>query len=232
MEATALMMTGMVAIKRLRSFTGLFSWVCGCLPRLRWIVRILYAVLTEAEQEQHSGTEAVRAAKRHDKRPKLGLVASKRTGIALQFACAFWTNVRTPVVRRISSRPVTNSVVIVADASPWGLGAVLVHASSGIVLYFFESKITSFDEKALGITIGDSAAQAIVEALALLMVFHVWGPFFKCTNTRVTLRSDSSVALAIAGKLASAIPTLRARWLCSSSSLMQGTSSLSTFRAS
>ena len=42
---------GYVALKALRTVAGRMSWVAGVLPRTRWTVAVLYAVLTSEEQE-------------------------------------------------------------------------------------------------------------------------------------------------------------------------------------
>ena len=72
----------MVPIKEPRSFAGRLSWVAGIVPRLRWTVTSVYAVLTAAIEEE--ATEKQRAQKRQgDRRPKMGLVAVKRLGTVI-----------------------------------------------------------------------------------------------------------------------------------------------------
>lgn len=70
---------GMIATKELRSFLGKLAWVSGIVPRLRWTVATLYAVLTKALKEEASEEERVRK-RPHDQRSKIGLVAVKRLG--------------------------------------------------------------------------------------------------------------------------------------------------------
>ena len=69
---------GMIPFRDLRSTTGRLSWVAGIVPRIRWIVSILYAVVASVEGDSRSGAEAARAAHRKDSRPKVGLVPVKR----------------------------------------------------------------------------------------------------------------------------------------------------------
>ena len=64
----------MVATKELRAFLGRLSWIAGIVPRLRWTVTAMYAVLTSVLQEEQK--EEQRAKKRRgDQRPKARLDA-------------------------------------------------------------------------------------------------------------------------------------------------------------
>eukprot|EP00971_Amphidinium_carterae_P206362 4095070-Amphidinium_carterae.1 len=47
-EISSILATTMVGLRRLRSLTGRLSWAAGVLPRARWAVNILYAVVTSA----------------------------------------------------------------------------------------------------------------------------------------------------------------------------------------
>ena len=68
---------GMIPTKEFRSFLGKLEWVAGIIPRLRWTVSSMYAVLTNVLHQEDKEVE--RAKQRTgDKRPKLGLVATKR----------------------------------------------------------------------------------------------------------------------------------------------------------
>jgi hypothetical protein len=48
---------GMIPTKELRSFVGRLSWVAGTIPRLRWAVTTIYAVLTAATKEEATEVE-------------------------------------------------------------------------------------------------------------------------------------------------------------------------------
>ncbi|CAE7212170.1 unnamed protein product [Symbiodinium sp. CCMP2592] len=51
---------GMISLRELRATTGRLSWVAGIVPRLRWAVSILYAVVADVEAAEAKGTEADR----------------------------------------------------------------------------------------------------------------------------------------------------------------------------
>ena len=68
---------GMVSLKEVQQVTGRLSWVAGILPRARWAVSIMYAVIADTKKSEDD--ERRRATQRSDQRPKLGLVSVKRT---------------------------------------------------------------------------------------------------------------------------------------------------------
>ena len=67
---------GTVSFKEVQQLTGRLSWIAGILPRTRWAVSIMYAVLGDAKRSENE--ERQRASKRVDQRPKVGLIAVKR----------------------------------------------------------------------------------------------------------------------------------------------------------
>ena len=91
---------GMVSHRELRSTTGRLSWVAGILPRLRWAVSVLFAVLQDAEEDERTGAEDERAQKRQDNRPKYGLVAVKRFGATVKWLIAILSKADKFVLRR------------------------------------------------------------------------------------------------------------------------------------
>ena len=94
---------------------------------------------------------------------------------------------------------------IILDASPWGLGGLLVHRQSRSLLEFFSSPIDARDEATLGINIGESSSQGAVEALHCGCHLLV-GQEAQRQGATGGDPGDSSVALAMARKLASASP--------------------------
>ena len=53
---------GMISLRDLRATTGRFSWLAGILPRCRWTVAILYAIVASVEKDAREGVEEARAA--------------------------------------------------------------------------------------------------------------------------------------------------------------------------
>ena len=149
----------MGTIKELRATTGRLSWVGGVLPRLRWTVNVLYATLAQVERDQKDGMEERRAAAREDTRSKTGLFPIKRLGGVHHWLLKLFEN---PV-----------SMGIITDASPKGWGAILVKVVDGhrkqlVPLEAVEGLISEDEAKLLEVPWGESASQAVMEALAIL----------------------------------------------------------------
>ena len=93
----------------------------------------------------------------------------------------------------------TGTLQIICDASPWGLGALLVE--KGRIVAWLASEITEQDEMILGAKKGDCASQAVFEALALLVAMREWLNLWRDERTLVMVRSDSLAALGALNKV-------------------------------
>ena len=100
--------------------------------------------------------------------------------------------------------------MIVTDASPEGLGAVLACVEPGSLVFepvaAMAVKVTEKDAADLGLQWGQSSPQGPLEAAAVAVAINMWGD--KLRGSPVLLKSDSVVALATARKLSSGSPTL------------------------
>ena len=65
-----------------------------------------------------------------------------------------------------------HSITMAFDASPWGLGAVLVN--NAIPIVFFACKLDAFDTRRYGYNLGDSKGQQCWEALCILVALRLW----------------------------------------------------------
>jgi hypothetical protein len=90
-------------------------------------------------------------------------------------------------------------VTLELDASPWGLGGVLV--IDGTPISWFASALATEELSILGITLGESAAQQTVEALAALVALRAWKHHWVNSRATVRVRSDSVSALVLTLKL-------------------------------
>jgi hypothetical protein len=196
---------GMVSHRELRSTTGRLSWVAGILPRLRWAVSVFFAVLRDAEEDERTGLEDERALNRKDRRPKYGLVAVKRFGATLRWLIAALSRVDRFTLRReeLMERPVTMGIM--SDASPLGMGAVLVavapHDGTLYVVEAFEAKFNKTEAKLLGVDHGESSSQGVLEALAILRAVRLW-------RTRLQHRAIFIRSVAMTRQLSSSSPPL------------------------
>lgn len=107
---------GMIPVKDLRTFLGKLAWVAGIVPRLKWTVTALYAILTKVQQEEQSEHE--RAQKRtRDQRIKVGLVAVKRMGTTLPWLRAAFESKENMMIRTEPLDEVGPVWGVVTDAS-------------------------------------------------------------------------------------------------------------------
>ena len=206
----------MVAFRDLRATTGKLSWMAGIIPRIRWVVSIMYAVVSSVESDMKTGVEKARASARADKRIKEGLVAVKRIELPRLWLQAFleqsqvWLLRKEPLVKR------SPEWLVVTDASPWGLGAILAMADMEHKVFEPTTALTATVDQNLadflGVQFGEAASQGTLEALALVLAVHVWRD--KLRGSSVLIRSDSVVALAIVKKLAAGSPALNYLGAC------------------
>ena len=92
---------------------------------------------------------------------------------------------------------------LVCDASPWGMGAVLL--VDGVRTAWMASEWTDYDYEVLD-TVAGPEGQDLFEALALLVAMRTWVPMWSEIPTTIVVQSDSLAALGSAAKLGSSIP--------------------------
>ena len=74
-------------------------------------------------------------------------------------------------------------LIIVFDASPWGLGAVLYQ--DGVPVAWIANALDEHDCRSFGVSIWDSDGQQIWECLAVLAALRAWFPYW--TQSRFTM---------------------------------------------
>ena len=204
---------GMIGAKELRSLVGKLSWMAGVIPRMRWIVNVGYATLLSSAEDTVE-KEIERAQMRAmDKRVKVKLIHLKRLGPALPWLEAALDQPAHWLIRHHSLNDTPTLWGVTTDASPLGLGGVLMHRDGPDrdfrALAAFEAKFTLEEAQMFGVEHGESSSQAFVECLAIFRAITVWGP--KIRKQKVVIKSDSTVALGMNQKLASSNPGLN--WL-------------------
>ena len=137
--------------------------------------------------------------------------------LALIWVTAFFKTGAVQVRRTYYVEQPLRDIGIITDASPWGLGGVLVHVPTGRVLEALTSALTEDDAADVGSALGDPAGQAIWEFLAIVVAIFRWGRFFARRIRVPLLKSDSMSALGAARKLASPAPALN--WLAAELSI-------------
>ena len=85
------------------------------------------------------------------------------------------------------------------DASPWGLGGYLTE--DGIITTYFATPLTDEELRILHIRRGESSAQQVVEALAVLVALRAWSARWSGQRAIIHVQSDSISALIISQTL-------------------------------
>jgi hypothetical protein len=93
-------------------------------------------------------------------------------------------------------------ITMCLDASPWGLGGYLTE--DGMITSYFASPLTDDELQILYIRRGESAAQQVVEALAVLVALRAWSARWSGQRAIIHVQSDSISALIISQTLKTA----------------------------
>ena len=200
---------GMVAIKELRQAAGRVSWMSGILPRTRWVVATFYKVLHERLNDVATGAEAIRRSNRQDTRPKDHLFAVKQLEQPRQWLVTYLRAALLKPTRKykldIGKYP---KATIVTDASPLGLGAILLVNNKATRALAF--KVTETDAHQLGFKDcwKEAGSQGIVETLAVLVAIKTWMKELASCQVELKVQSDSMVALAVTQRLSNSTSSL------------------------
>lgn len=134
-------------------------------------------------------------------------MAVKRMAAPIQWLIALLQDPNKILVRKEKLIDDPPKWVIITDASPKGLGAVLArvevqgNATKLTIVEALQAIVLPETAEALKVPFGEAASQAVLEALAVVRAIQKWGS--KIRGDRVVIRSDSTVALAVAQKLSS-----------------------------
>ena len=90
-------------------------------------------------------------------------------------------------------------VVIIWDASPFGIGAVL--CINGAIVEYLHDTPSSFESDLLRLVRGDSESQQVMECLAGLVALRTWAHFWNKRKISLAIRSDNVGALILQSKL-------------------------------
>ena len=140
----------MIGLRDLKSFTGLTSWIAGAIPRIRWMVSILYAVCASAERDGARNRAKGSRGRAMNTRDKSFLVARKRVALPLAWLERLVSGQSNGITRRRQAWPTPGALVVLCDASQWGLGAVLYSTREQRALELFESALAKEDCACLG----------------------------------------------------------------------------------
>ena len=127
----------------------------------------------------------------------MGLVAVKRLGTVIPWLKAVFEVSDIMLIRK--ERLIEHEAVwgVVTDASPKGIGGLLINKVAGewLPVEAYEALVQKHHAEALDIEYGEASGQAVLEGLAILRAVQLWAPKFQ--GKALVIRSDSAVALAM-----------------------------------
>ena len=147
-----------VGRKQLQSLAGALSFVAGIVPLMRPFLGALWAVLATMNDGSNFRTRNV--------------VHTRRIRHALEWIRAVLEGKQTPLVRTLRAFRPTSGVIILTDASTWGLGAVMLE--QGEPKEFFSCPIPPEFILRTGAIPGIPKHMTLWEALCLLLAARTW----------------------------------------------------------
>ena len=202
-ETNELLSLIVVQKQRLRSYCGKVSFVAGLVVVLRPFLAGLWAPLGKDQSRgrasfDEGGTEGAGGPLK--RRLPDGLVHVRRIRHTLRWLRAFLLGECGALERKFPRQPPAGPRVRIAvDASPWGIGAVLI--VGGSVTEWLAGPIQEQDLRMFNAKRGVSDHMTTWEALGLLVAVRTWLPRFPGLQAEV--RSDSLGALRMVAKMTS-----------------------------
>ncbi len=207
----AVLSKNVVAVPTLRTLTGKLSFISGIVPTMRPFIAELWAAIAMSSLAD-AAQRLVWTPRRAKRARPTNSVWLKQVVHGLRWVEAFLERSEGNLQRTFlvdTSRQETWAVW--CDASPFGLGAVLVRTlgSKIDIVEYLATPLYPFELNRFGLKIGDPAGQAVWEALTVVVAARAWRSFWThITHTSVAVRSDSLAALNAARKLSSSDPKL------------------------
>ena len=165
----------MISSRRLRKLCGSLSSVAHAIPVFRPFIDPLWAELrhTQAARGGHPG-----------------VIHTRRIQAALARILDLFVSHPRDFTKRYPLYDIQHCFrfTVVTDASPWGLGGILLH--DGTIMEYFGDAISSGDTRRFRASRGDPAHMGIWEALAILVAIRCWEPVL-ASSPFVTLRADN-----------------------------------------
>ena len=185
-----------VPSRQVRKLAGRGSFVAGLVPVIAPFLRSLWATGAK-HAEGSAGDTPVRTPCAENGRGRplpRHLVFVSQIKRDLSWLTAFLSRQRGTLIREHLwvPPPARHRLRICVDASPWGIGGVLMHQSEPVA--FFADALQTQDLRRFQASTGDSAFNTVWEALAILVALRLWRPRLS-TSGSFEIRSDSIGAL-------------------------------------
>ena len=179
--------------KRLRSLVGSLAFIAGFVIQLRAFLAPLWCLTGRRLDDGKAKSRKFR----HQ------LIHTKRCAWALKWISAFLlcelTKDGSELVRILRPRQ-PSEFSFATDASPWGMGGILLQGNC--IISYFATPISPEDVAKFNATVGSSKFNTLWESLALLIAFRLWLPRFPF-GLDIRCKSDSMASINAFIKLAS-----------------------------
>ena len=186
--------SNIVSFSDLRSLAGKLVNISTLIPILRPFLDEFWAALVGADKANDS--DQVRGTAKSSSSVPPGCVWRKQIQPAMNWFYAFVTGHNGPLQRVFTLDAYLrqgDSVDIITDASPFGLGAWL--RINEIPIAYFACPITDFDVSFFGFQRGDCKGQQCWEALAILVALRTWKLYWCKVRARLSNFADNVSAL-------------------------------------
>ena len=172
-----------VSLRDLRAYAGKLAHISSLVSTLRPFLRNIWGALSDAGEGSPS-------------RAPPGCAWTKQVEATLRFVQSFLREEHGPIERIFDSdshRGIGEQIDVLTDASPWGLGALLV--IDGAFFECIAGALTDEDFRRFGLAAGDCRGQQCWESLAILVALRHWAPRWRGRRFCLRVRSDSVTAL-------------------------------------
>ena len=208
-QADTMLSLNASSVKAVRQFAGRMSFAAGLVPTIRPFLQFLWAAVAGAKgcaaSDARSGPDPLGSgARRQAGSP---LVFTRQIHVGLRWLRTFLARLRGSLQRELpwSETSERSRTRVCTDASPWGIGAVLI--VDGRPVAWLADSLHHADLVRFRARVGDSAFNTIWEALAILVALRTWCAYL-VRGAHAELRADSLAALGAVSKLASSAPGL------------------------
>jgi hypothetical protein len=177
---------GMVPLKLLVNAAGVLGWISNVIPLARPWTAMLWAVVHQAHTPPALDSTRVRKGLTFVKQiaHAIGWLECMLSVTSDQFQC----------LRRVYRwRPGLPTVAVRTDASPFGMGGILL--VSGKPQRYWACALSAEDLARFGAQVGDPAFQSEWELLAVHMALRIFGPYLNGGWMQVIVQADNTSAL-------------------------------------
>ena len=154
--------------------------------------RLWAAVSTSGQQKNDLKHESNKLRK---SRAAKAMIWTKQIKSSLSWINFFLEEILGPITRTWDLKSFLahpDTLIMIVDASPWGMGGILLDA--GIPIAWYSTEVTAEDENIHQQRRGDHKGQQVWEALSILIAMNLWSSIWLPRKMTLTIRGDNKAA--------------------------------------